>query len=139
MSPAIQAPLKVRGVVLAQCEDRRVTEMPADGVIIAIGIRRRPRSSPGQIEMKAGGYIKTAPHSNATSVAGVFAPCDETRRQSIARRYGRGQGCMAALEAEKILAAQGERAARRGEVAPTSRVEGLIPVGGECLKMDGTN
>ena len=104
-------PLKVRSVVLRNIKTSAKTERQVDGVFIAIGHTPSTELVVGQLELKASGYVKTAPHSTATSVSGVFAAGDVTDdiyRQAVTAA---GQGCMAALEAEKFLAAHAERRA----------------------------
>ncbi len=103
-----ESPLKVRAAVLRNLKTNEVTEHRVDGIFIAIGHSPATALVAGQVEMKPSGYIKTAPHSTATSVPGLFAAgdvADEVYRQAVTAA---GLGCMAALEAEKFLAARGE-------------------------------
>ena len=96
--PSVTA-VKLRNIVTGE-----VTERETHGVFVAIGHAPAVDIVKGQLDLKPSGYIWTAPDSTATSIPGVFAAgdvTDETFRQAVTAA---GQGCMAALEAERWLA-----------------------------------
>ena len=93
-------------LVLRNVETNALTELDTDGVFVAIGHKPASELFVGQLPMKHGGYIVTAPGTTATAVPGVYAAgdvADEIYRQAVTAA---GLGCMAALEAERWLAAQ---------------------------------
>ncbi|MDR3467683.1 MAG: thioredoxin-disulfide reductase [Xanthobacteraceae bacterium] len=107
-----QNPQRVTSVRLRNVKSGALTTLETDGVFVAIGHAPATELVAGQLKLKPSGYVEIAPHSTATSVAGVFAAgdvADETYRQAVTAA---GLGCMAALEAEKFIhLAASERAA----------------------------
>lgn len=100
-----QNPPSVTHVMLKNTETGTVTKLNTDGVFVAIGHSPASAVFAEQLKMKPGGYIWTAPDSTKTSIDGVFAAGDVTDdifRQAVTAA---GMGCMAALEAERWLAA----------------------------------
>ena len=97
-------PLGVTGVKLKDTKTGEETTMPIDGVFIAIGHSPQTELFKGQLALKQGGYIQTAPGTTATSVEGVYAAgdvADDVYRQAVTAA---GLGCMAALDVERYLA-----------------------------------
>jgi thioredoxin reductase (NADPH) len=97
-------PKSVTAVSVKNVKSGKVTQLPVDGVFVAIGHAPATELFKGQLEMKDSGYLVTAPDSTRTSISGVFAAGDvkdDIFRQAVTAA---GMGCMAALEAERYLA-----------------------------------
>ena len=96
---------KVTAVRLKNLKTGTQSEMPVDGLFIAIGHLPNTALFKGQIDLHPNEYIKVTPGTTETSVPGVFAAgdvADFTYRQAVTAA---GTGCMAALEAERYLEA----------------------------------
>jgi len=95
----------VTGVTLRNLKTGKLTEMPCDGVFVAIGHKPNTEIFHGQIDVDDVGYIKLK-HRTMTNIDGVFAAgdvVDHYYRQAVTAA---GMGCMAAIDVERYLEAK---------------------------------
>jgi thioredoxin reductase (NADPH) len=93
---------EVTGIVLRNVKTGERSEVPLDGVFIAIGHTPNTELFKGQIDLDPAGYVITK-GGTRTNVPGVFAAGDvqdHIYRQAITAA---GSGCMAAIDAERYL------------------------------------
>jgi thioredoxin reductase (NADPH) len=100
---------EVKGVKLWNHVTDEITEMPIEGVFIAIGHDPNTEIFRGQLPMDAQGYLVLEdPGRSMTEVEGVFAAGDvhdHVYRQAVTAA---GAGCRAAMDAERFLERLGE-------------------------------
>lgn len=96
-------PKNLESITIKNVKDNLTKELKIHGFFVAIGHNPATSIFKNQIKMDDEGYIITNPDSTATNIEGVFAAGDvkdKIYRQAITAA---GMGCMAALEAEKLL------------------------------------
>ncbi len=101
-------PRKVTGVRLRDTVSGNLTEMPIDGVFIAIGHKPNTELFEGVLDMDVAGYLLPIPGTSRTKIPGVFVAgdvADSVYRQAVTAA---GTGCMAAIDAERFLESLGE-------------------------------
>ena len=94
------------GLDLRNCRTGELSRIEVEGAFVAIGHAPATELFAGQLELDADGYLTVEPNSTRTAIPGVFAcgdVMDKIYRQAVTAA---GTGCMAALDAEKFLAAQ---------------------------------
>jgi thioredoxin reductase (NADPH) len=100
---------KVTGVVLRDVHTDETRELEADGLFVAVGHDPNTKLFLDWLDHDNGGYLVTIPGSTKTNIEGVFAAGDvqdHVYRQAVTAA---GSGCMAALDAERFLAAEHHR------------------------------
>lgn len=93
---------EVTGLKLKNVKSNEISELPVQGLFIAIGHTPNTSIFAGQLELDAEGYLVTK--DTRTSVPGVFAAGDVQDRHFKQAITSAGTGCIAALQAERYLA-----------------------------------
>ncbi|GAB4389777.1 MAG: thioredoxin-disulfide reductase [Albidovulum sp.] len=101
-----EEPLGVTGVRVRHVETGEETVIPCAGVFVAIGHAPASELVADQLDLHHGKYVKVKPGTTETSIPGVFAAGDLTDHVYRQAVTSAGMGCMAALDAERWLAAQ---------------------------------
>jgi len=96
----------VETVQLRNSETGETSELPVEGIFVAIGHEPNTKVFRSILNMDENGYLLTH-HGSKTNVEGVFAAGDVQDHRYRQAVTAAGSGCMAAMDAEKFLEAEG--------------------------------
>jgi len=103
----VQGENKVTSVKIRNNQTGEEQEVPVSAFFVAIGHQPNSDIFKGWLDMDEAGYVQTTPGTSKTNIEGVFAAGDvqdKIYRQAVTAA---GSGCMAALDAERYLSANG--------------------------------
>lgn len=98
---------KVEGIKLKNTVSGEVSDLPLDGLFVAIGHKPNSEIFADFLPVDTNGYLQPEPYTSKTKIPGVFISgdvADSVYRQAITAA---GSGCMAAIDAERFLESQG--------------------------------
>jgi thioredoxin reductase (NADPH) len=110
----------VTGVSLLNNQTQQPLQIPVTGLFVAIGHHPNTGIFRDTLDMDETGYIKTSPGTTATNIPGIFCAGDAQDRIYRQAITAAGTGCMAALDAERYLAA------RESSEVPTAKTELIL-------------
>ena len=94
----------LQSLVLQDVKTMETRELAVNGLFYAIGHEPATTLVKSQVTLDVDGYIQTVPGTAQTSVKGVFAAGDVQDKKYRQAITSAGSGCMAALEAERLIA-----------------------------------
>jgi thioredoxin reductase (NADPH) len=97
------APPSVTGLRLRDTQTNAISQLAVNGLFVAIGHTPMSEVFKDQLPTDSEGYLLVKPNSTATDIPGVFAAGDVQEKVFRQAVTAAGQGCMAAIEAERFL------------------------------------
>lgn len=125
----IQGEAKLSGVVLRDTVTGDLEPLAVTGLFVAIGHDPRTELFADQLELTGEGFVSVDGRSSRTTLAGVFACGDVVDHEYMQAVTAAGSGCVAALDAERYLAALDDAARPQAAQAAQAPEAEAVPVG----------